>query len=71
MNKENLQEIRCMGHNFVWACCLMGVLGLAGGREESVVAVDMQECAGVEEGATELRPRVEVVRDGVIKLRSY
>lgn len=56
MNKEDLQEIRCMGHNFAWVCCLMRVLRLAGERKKSVIAVNMQKCAGVEEGATKLRP---------------
>ncbi|MCJ1413076.1 hypothetical protein MMC19_007178 [Ptychographa xylographoides] len=47
MNREDLAAVRADVRGFCWAGVLMGVLGLAGGREESVVAVDMQECVRV------------------------
>ena len=47
MNKEDLKVIRQHIVRFCWACCLMGAVGMAAGKEESQVGLDMQECIRV------------------------
>ena len=47
MNKEDLKIIRQQIVGFCWVCCLMGAVGMAAGKEESQVGLDMQECIRV------------------------